>query len=181
MMKRQTGLLVIIAMVLTLVWSSEAQPQVKRIPRIGYLSALGAASEAIILEATRGALREAGYIEGKNIAIEYRYANGRPDAYAGLAADLVRSNVDLIIAAGGNLLVRAAKNATPTIPIVMVGRGSDPVAAGLIESLGRPGGNVTGLTSLSVELGGKRLELLKEAVPRLGRVAVLYDPSAPTG
>src|SRR3954464_825317 len=107
MMKRQTGLLVIIAMVLTLVWSSEAQPQVKRIPRIGYLSALDAASEAIILEATRGALRGVVNKEGKNIAIEYRSATGGREASAGFPADLVRSNFVLIIAAGGNLFVGA--------------------------------------------------------------------------
>ena len=98
---------------------------------------------------------------------------------AELAAELVRLKVDIIVAAGGALAIRAAKNATKTIPIVMVGDGSDPVEAGLVESLARPGGNVTGLTILSVELGGKRLELLKEAVPKVVRVAVLYDPAIP--
>ena len=96
-----------------------------------------------------------------------------------LAAELVRLKVDIIVVAGGDPWIRAAKNATKTIPIVMVGVGSDPVEAGFVESLARPGGNVTGLTNLTTELGGKRLELLKEAVPKLARVAVLYDPANP--
>ena len=96
-----------------------------------------------------------------------------------LAAELVRLKVDVIVVAGGDPSVRAAKNATKTIPIVMVGAGLDPVEAGLVESLARPGGNVTGITILARELGGKRLELLKEAVPKLARVAVLYDPATP--
>ena len=96
-----------------------------------------------------------------------------------LAAELVRLKVDIIVVAGGDSVVRAAKNATKTIPIVMVGGGLDPVEAGLVESLARPGGNVTGITNLTRELGGKRLELLKEAVPKLARVAVLYDPANP--
>ena len=130
-------------------------------------------------EAIRLALRELGYIEGQNIAIEYRYAEGKVDRQPELAAELVHLKVDIIVVAGGDLMIRAAKNATKTIPIVMVGSGSDPVEAGLVESLARPGGNVTGITNLSRELGGKRLELLKEAVPKLARVAVLYDPAIP--
>ena len=96
-----------------------------------------------------------------------------------LAAELVRLKVDIIVAGGGERLIRAAKNATKTIPIVMMGAGADPVEAGLVDSLARPGGNVTGVTNLAKELGGKRLELLKEAVPKLARVAVLYDPGTP--
>ncbi len=96
-----------------------------------------------------------------------------------LAAELVRLKVDIIVVAGGSRAIQAAKNATKTIPIVMMGIGTDPVEAGLVESLARPGGNVTGLTTFSRELGGKRLELLKEAVPKLARVAVLYDPASP--
>ena len=130
-------------------------------------------------EAIRLALRELGYIEGQNIAIEYRYAEGKLDRFPELAAELVRLKVDIIVVSGGDRLIRAAKNATKTIPIVMVGHGIDPVEAGLVESLARPGGNVTGLTILSRELGGKRLELLKEAVPKVARVAVLYDPASP--
>ena len=125
----------------------------------------------------RAALRERGYIEGQNIAFEYRYTEGKRDRAPELAADLVRLKVDIIVVAGGDPLVRPVMNATKTIPIVMMGGGTDPVGAGLVESLARPGGNVTGLTLLSRELGGKRLELLKEAVPKLARVAVLYDPS----
>jgi putative ABC transport system substrate-binding protein len=125
------------------------------------------------------ALHELGYIEGRNIAIEYRYAEGKRDRYPELAAELVRLKVDIIVVTGADTVIRAAKNATKTIPIVMVGRGIDPVEAGLVESLARPGGNVTGLTSLTAELGGKRLELLKQAAPKVARVAVLYDPTAP--
>ena len=131
-------------------------------------------------EAIRRALRELGYIEGQNIAIEYRYAEGKIDRFTELAAELVRLKVDIIVVAAGDAWVRAAMNATKTIPIVMVGTAFDPVEAGLVESLARPGGNVTGLTNLSIELGGKRLELLKEAVPKVARVAVFYNPTNST-
>ena len=155
--------------------------QPKKVPRIGYLSSVDAARESGRSEAIRLALRELGYIEGQNIASEYRYAEGKIDRYPELVAELVRLKVDIIVVSGGAGTVRAAKNATKTIPIVMMGAGADPVEAGLVESLARPGGNVTGLTILSRELGGKRLELLKEAVPKVVRVAVLYDPASPTG
>jgi putative ABC transport system substrate-binding protein len=125
------------------------------------------------------ALRERGYIEGQNIAIDYRYSDRKPERAPELAAELVRLKVDVIIIAGGPTWVQAAKNATKTIPIVMVGIGADPVEAGLVESLARPGGNVTGVTNLSRDLVGKRLELLKEAIPKIARVAVLYDPANP--
>ena len=120
-------------------------------------------------------------MEGQNIVSEYRYAEGKLDRLPDLAAELVRLKVDIIVVAGGSPPIRAAKNATKTIPIVMTGAGSDPVKAGLIESLARPGGNLTGITNLTRELGGKRLELLKEAVPNVTRVAVLYDPTNPGG
>jgi putative ABC transport system substrate-binding protein len=120
-----------------------------------------------------------GYIEGQNIATEYRYAEGKIDRAPELVAELVRLKVDIIVVTGGGRTVRAAKNATKMIPIVMVGTGIDPVEAGLVESLARPGGNVTGLTNLGTELGGKRLELLKETVPKVARVAVLNDPAIP--
>ena len=152
--------------------------QPKKVPRIGYLSSGDAARESARSEALRAGLRELGYIEGQNIAIEFRYAEGKRDRYPELAAELVRLKVDIIVVAGGSAPIQAAKNATTTIPIVMVGGGADPVELGLVESLARPGGNVTGLTNLGMELGGKRLELLKEAVPKLARVAVLYDPAA---
>ena len=154
----------------------EAQ-QAKKVPLIGYLSAFDPATESARSEAIRLALRELGYIEGQNIAIEYRYAEAKLDRYPELAAELVSLMVDIIVVAGGTATTLAAKNATKTIPIVMVGLGSDPVEAGLVDSLARPGGNVTGLTLLSRELGGKRLELFKEAVPKVARVAVLYDPT----
>ena len=151
--------------------------QPKKVLLIGYLSNTDLARDSASAEAIRLALRERGYVEGQNIVTEYRYAEGKQDRFLELAAELVRLKVDIIVAAGGNRMVRAAKNATKTIPIVMAGGGSDPVAAGLIESLAHPGGNVTGLTNLTTELGGKRLELLKEAVPKLAHVAVLYDPA----
>jgi putative tryptophan/tyrosine transport system substrate-binding protein len=173
------GLSVIAFVLVVAVVVAEAQ-QSKKIPRIGYLSNVDPALESARLEGIRLALRERGHIEGQNIAIEYRYAEGKPDRYPELAAELVRLKVDIIVAAGGSEMVRGAKNATKTIPIVMTGLGADPVEAGLIESLARPGGNVTGLTSLSGELGGKRLELLKEAVPKIARVAVLYVPTTPS-
>ena len=153
---------------------SEAQ-QPKKVPRIGYLSNSDPRRESARAEAIRQALRERGYIEGQNIAIEYRYAEGKVDRYSALAAELVRIKVDIIVIAGGSAPVRAAMNATKTIPIIMVGPGIDPVEAGLVDSLAHPGGNVTGITNLTTELGGKRLELLKEAVPKLTRVAVLYN------
>ena len=154
----------------------EAQ-QPKKVFRIGYLSSFEPATESTRAEGIRLALRELGYIEGQNIATEYRYAEGKRDRIPELAAELVRLKVDIIVVAGGTGMIQAAKNATKTIPIVMAGAGSDPVEAGLIESLARPGGNVTGITILSRELAGKRLELLKEAVTKLVRVAVLYDPA----
>jgi putative tryptophan/tyrosine transport system substrate-binding protein len=164
------------AMLLAFAVIAEAQ-QPKKVSRLGYLSSADAATDSARAEEIRLALRELGYIEGQNIAIEYRYAEGRPEREPGLAAELVRLKVDIIVVASGDRMIQAAKNATRTIPIVMAGQGSDPVRAGLVESLARPGGNVTGLTALARELGGKRLELLKEAVPKLSRVAVLYDPA----
>ena len=158
--------------------SADAQ-QPNKVPRIGYLSNLDPATESVRFEAIRVALRKRGYIEGQNVATEYRYAEGKRDRLPKLAAELVRLKVDIIVAVGGDPLILAAKNATKTIPIVMVGAGIDPVAAGFVETLARPGGNVTGLTNISVELSGKRLELFKEAVPKVARVAVLYDPANP--
>jgi ABC-type uncharacterized transport system substrate-binding protein len=180
-MKRAAMPSILIAVtLLAVVVTAEAQ-QPKKVPRIGFLSASDAARQASPSEGIRLALRELGYIEGQNIAIEYRYGEGKQDRYPEIAAELVRLKVDIIVATGGTVLVRAAKNATKTIPIVMAGAGRDPVEAGLVESLARPGGNVTGITNLSIELGGKRLELLKEAVPKIGRIAVLYDPVTPGG
>jgi ABC-type uncharacterized transport system substrate-binding protein len=149
---------------------AEAQ-QPKKVSRIGYLSSFHPASESARSEGIRLALRELGYIEGQNIATEYRYAEGKRERLSEVATELVRLKVDIIVVAGGTGIIQAAKNATKTIPIVMTGGGSDPVEAGLVESLARPGGNVTGLSTLARELAGKRLELLKEAVTKLVRVS----------
>jgi putative tryptophan/tyrosine transport system substrate-binding protein len=178
---RKAGVLSILVAVVLLALGviAEAQ-QPKKVPRIGYLSPFDPVAESTRSEATRLALREFGYIEGQNIAIEYRYSEGKVNRFPELAAELVRLKVDIILVSGGDRLILAAKNATTTIPIVMTGGGLDPVEAGLVESLARPGGNVTGITNLTGELGGKRLELLKEAVPKLARVAVLYDPTGPS-
>jgi len=177
-MKKKITVLALCATLFALCLPADAQ-QPKKVPRIGYLSAGDPTSESTRAEAIRLALRERGYIEGQNIATEYRYAEGKQDRYPELAAELVHLKVDIILVAGGNTPIRAAKNATKTIPIVMTGGGPDPVEAGFIESLARPGGNVTGLTNLNRELGGKRLELFKEAVTKVARVVVLYDPANP--
>ena len=151
----------------------EAQ-QAKKVPRIGLLSPFTASDAAHWHEAFRQGLRDHGWIEGKNIGIEYRYAEGKNDRLPDLVADLVRLNVDLIVASvATDALV--AKKATRTIPIVMASAG-DPIASGLVDSLARPGGNITGLSQIAPELAGKRLELLKEVVPKLSRVAVLWRP-----
>ena len=157
---------------------AEAQ-QPKKVPRIGYLSASDPASESARSEAIRLALRELGYIEGQNIAIEYRYAEGKHDRLPELAAELVRLKVDIIVVAGGDRVDPGGQECDQDDSHRYGGPGADPVEAGLVESLARPGGNVTGITNLGRELGGKRLELLKEAVPKLARVAVLYDPAIP--
>jgi putative ABC transport system substrate-binding protein len=178
-MKKASAPSILVAMMLLAVGVTAQAQQPKKVSRLGYLSNTDPATDSARAEGIRLALRELGYIEGQNIAIEYRYAEGRREREPGLAAELVRLKVDIIVVASGDVTIQAAKNATKTIPIVMMGLGSDPVRAGLVESLARPGGNVTGLTSLFRELGGKRLELLKEAVPKLARVAVLYDAASP--
>jgi putative ABC transport system substrate-binding protein len=174
-MKKAGALSTVVTVILLAVAIMAEAQQPKKIWRIGYLSVADPATDSWA-EAIRLALREIGYIEGENIAFEYRYTEGKRDRAHELAPELVRLKVDIIVVAGGDTLVRPVMNATKTIPIVMMGGGTDPVRAGLVESLARPGGNVTGVTLLSRELGGKRLELLKEAVPKLTRVAVLYDP-----
>jgi len=178
MKKAALSILVVVAMLAVAVIAEAQQP--KKTPLLGYLSGVNRASESTRAEAIRLALRELGYIEGQNIAIEYRYAEGKSARNDELAADLVRLKVDIIVVAGGTPEVRAVKNATKTIPIVMTGLGVDPVEAGLVNSLAHPGGNVTGVTLLIRELGGKRLELLKGVIPKLARVAVLYDPGSPS-
>jgi len=178
-MKKAAVLSILAPVVLLAVGVTAEAQQAKKVTRIGYLSSQDPAHESARAEGIRLALRELGYIEGQNIAVEYRYSEGKTDRVPELAAEVVRLKVDIILVAGGIIWIRAAKNATNTIPIVMVGAGNDPVEAGLIESLARPGGNVTGLTNLSGKLGGKRLELLKEAIPKIIRVAVLYEPATP--
>jgi putative ABC transport system substrate-binding protein len=158
-------------MLFTLCSSAEAQ-QAKRISRIGYLTNRGSAPAEAFLQS----LHELGYIEGKNLVIEFRTAQGKFERYPQLAAELVRARVDVIVATGFSA-VKAAKDATTTIPIVMSAV-NDPIALGLIGSLARPGGNITGLSSLAFGLGGKRLELLKEIVPKLSRVAFFGNSNA---
>jgi len=151
--------------------------QPANIPRIGLLGGGSAAANAGRIEAFRQGLRELGYVEGKNIVIEYRWAEGKLDRLPALAAELVRLKVDIMVSAGPTV-TRVAKEATATIPIVM-GFDDDPVGSGFVASLARPGGNITGLSALSPELSGKQLELLKEIVPRLSRVAVLGSSTHP--
>ena len=169
-MKKKITLLILCAMLFALCSSAEAQ-QSGKIFRIGFLDPSTASSMAGLLEAFRRELTKLGWSEGKNIMIEYRFAEGKPDRMPELAADLVRQKVDLIVTSGGATPL-VAKKATSTIPIVIVGAG-DPVGSGLIASLARPGGNVTGLSSLNFQLNTKRLEILKDAVPRLSRVGLL--------
>ena len=178
-MKRAAVPSILVAVVLLALGVIAEAQEPKKVHRIGYLSGFDPARESTRSEGIRLALRELGYIEGQNIAIEYRFAEGKRDRVPELAAELVRLKIDIIVAAGGAVVIPVAKNATKTIPIVMIGVGLDPVEAGYVESLARPGGNITGLTILETDLGGKRLELLKEAVPKVTRVAVLYHPVTP--
>jgi putative ABC transport system substrate-binding protein len=176
-MNRRTAIRRLATFFLTTASLAQAQ-QPKKIYRIGYVSGSGDANNpGTSLEAFRQGLRDLGYIDGKNILVEYRYAEGKPDRIPSLVAELVQLKVDVLVTPVFPAII-AAKQATKTIPIVMVTL-VDPVATGLIDSLAHPGGNVTGLTNLARELSGKRLELLTEVVPKLGRVGVLWDVSAP--
>ena len=176
-MMRSFGFSLLTAVFLTAALPSLAQ-QAGKIPRIGYLTGATPDGQAARIEAFRQGLRELGYVEGKNIVIEYRYAEGKLDRLPALAAELVRLKVDVIVT-GGGVITRATKEATVTIPIVMT-NDSDPVADGFVASLARPGGNITGLSTLAPELGGKRLELLKESVPKISRVVVLGASTEPS-
>ena len=162
----------ILAVVILAFVHPAGEQQAKKIPQIGVLYPGLSGVSASQLDGFRQGLRELGYAEGKNIAIEYRFAEGKLGRLPDLAADLVRLKVDVIVAAGGTPAILAAKNATSTIPIVFPTVG-DPVGLGIVASLTRPGGNITGLTNMTPEFSGKRLELLKEVVPRATRVAVL--------
>jgi putative tryptophan/tyrosine transport system substrate-binding protein len=155
---------------------TEAQ-QTKKVPRIGYLAAACPDTQSARTEAFRQGLRDLGYIEGQKIAIEYRCAEGKPDRLRDLAAELIQLKLDLIVTAG-NEATQAAKNATGTIPLITTG--SDPVVSGFVANLAHPGGNITGVSIDAPGLSGKRLELLKESVPNLSRVAVLYYPATPS-
>jgi putative ABC transport system substrate-binding protein len=156
--------------------AAEAE-QAAKSARIGYLGLDRAAADPRIREALLQGLRDLGYVEGRNLVIEYRDAEGKPERFPALAAELVALKVDVIVAAGGTLGALAAKQATRTIPIVF-GAVGDPVGEGLVTSLARPGGNITGLSPISQELVGKSLELLKQAVPGVSRVAFLLKPDA---
>jgi len=175
-MNRKIIVWLLIAVLLSAVPLAEAQQQAGKVPRIGYLSPV-VLSDLYSREAFEQGLRGLGYVIGKNILIEYRYSEGKVERLPELAEELVRLKVDVFVTIG-TPAAQAAKTATTTIPIVM-GLTSDPVGAGLVASLARPGGNVTGLSTVSLDLSGKRLELLKETIPKVSRIAVLYDPNDP--
>ena len=167
----------VIAFVLVVAGAVAQAQQPTKVPRIGYLTAASLAANSARIEAFRQGLRELSYVEGKNIVIERRYADGKLDRLPALAAELVRLKVDVIVTTGGSA-TRAAKEATSTIPIVMT-QDPDPVGNGFVASLARPAGNITGLANFAPELSGKRLEILREVVPKLSRVAVLGTSTIP--
>jgi putative ABC transport system substrate-binding protein len=172
-MKRRILVCLLAAVLLTTISSAEAQQQAK-VPKIGWLGVRPDDLTAGVALFHRE-LRALGYVEGKNFTLEYRSAENKLDRLPALADELVRLKVDVLVVAASNE-ARAAKNATRTIPIIGTNLGTDPVASGLIESLARPGGNITGFSPISDQLAGKRLELLKEAIPKLSRVAVMWHP-----
>jgi putative ABC transport system substrate-binding protein len=170
------GIVGILVLILGCVGMARAQ-QPTKVPRIGYLSSTSPSAGSSRIEAFRQGLRELGYVEGKNLVIEWRYAEGKLDHLPVLATELVRLKVDIIVSASPPV-TGAAKDATVTIPIVMA-HDPDPVGNGFVASLARPSGNITGLASFAPELSGKRLELLKEIIPRLARVAILGYSTEP--
>ena len=174
-MRKRITILTLCAMLLALCATAAAQQT--KVPRIGYLSVSSLSAMADRIEAFRQGLRELGYVERKNILIEWRYGEDKPDRISAVTAELVSLKVEVIVS-GGNSATEAAKKVTNTIPIVMT-QASDPVASGFVASLARPSGNITGLSRLSPELSGKRLELLKEIIPKLSRVAVFGTSSSP--
>jgi len=156
---------------------AHAQAQPNKIPRVGYLAAVSAAADAPRLEAFRRELRDLGYVEGKNLLIDYRHESRGFDPLPGLAAELLALKIDVLVAVTTNAAL-AAKKSTGTVPIVFMGV-TDPIGAKLADTLARPGGNSTGITNMAATLTGKRLELLKETFPKIRRIAVLWDPQAP--
>jgi putative tryptophan/tyrosine transport system substrate-binding protein len=177
-MKPKGAVSAVVILVLTCFCPAEAQETNKAIPRIGFILSSGTPGDSSPqLEAFRQGLRELGYVEGKNILIERRYAEGRLDRMSPFVHEFVQQKVDVIIGVN-NVVIRAAKEATRTIPVVMISS-VDPVAAGYVESFARPGGNITGLAWLSRDLSAKRLDLLKELLPKVSRVGVLWDGDAP--
>ena len=177
-MRRKIFGLLLSAMHFALCFSVEAQQPSAKVPRIGFLSAQSESRSADRVAAFRQGLHDLGYSEGKDILIEYRWANGITDRLPDLAAVLVRLKVDVIVTSGGTTSILAAKNATNTIPIVFTG-GATTVPLGLVASFSRPGGNMTGVTNAGAELYGKRLDLLKETNPKLSRVAYIFNPTSP--
>jgi len=175
---RLIGLAVILAVSLTLAPLAGEAQQTGKVHRIGFLGQTSASAQAIGVEALRAGLRDFGYVEGKNIVIEFRWAEGKYDRLPDLAAELVRLKVDVLVT-GGTAGISAVKHATTTIPVVMTSSG-DAVASGLVASLARPGGNITGSTFFVPELMAKRVELLKEALPRTRRVAALVNADDPS-
>ena len=175
-MKKKIAVLTLSGLLIGLWLSAHAQPPTK-VSRIGYLTNGFTSTSPGRTEAFRQGLRELGYVEGKNLFIEWRFADGKPDRLPALAAELVRLKVDVILTTGAGA-TRIAKEATSAIPIVM-GQDPDPVGNRFVASLARPGGNITGLSSLRADLSGKRLELLKELLPKLSRVAVLGSSTNP--
>jgi putative ABC transport system substrate-binding protein len=175
-MTRKITVLTLCAMLFALSSSAQAQ-QPGKVPRIGFLAASPPAALSDRVQAFRQGLRELGYVEGKTIVIEYRYGDGKLDRLPALAADLVHLKVDVIVT-GGSQATRPAKEATYTIPIVMA-QDNDPVGSAFIDNLAKPGGNITGLANLTTELSGKQLEILKEILPKLSRLAVLRDLTEP--
>ena len=177
MISRRTLIIALGASTLAEPLASFAQQQRSKVARIGLLEATSAATDAKWREALIAGLRELGYVEGKNIIIEYRRAEGKYERLPGLAAELVQMKVDAIVAFGPPA-IQAAQQATTTIPIVMIGA-ADPVGSGFVASLARPGGNITGLSNINVDLSSKYVELLRAAIPKLSRVTVLVNPGHP--
>jgi putative ABC transport system substrate-binding protein len=177
-MKEKILVLAAVALILASFYPVEAQQPANQVPRIGFISSTGTpGSSSPLFDAFRQGLRDLGYVEGKNILIEHRYAEGRLDRMPALVNEFVQRKLDLIVAAN-NVVIRAAKQATETIPIVMV-TSVDPVAAGYVKSFAHPGGNITGLANLSRDLSAKRVEMLKEMLPKMTRVAILWDTEGP--